>query len=315
MYKNNLKKLMIERNISNNKLAKETSISRQAISKIKNNEFHDISVNVLTELLEYFDVTFDEFGTIYTRNECLQALLPDKGFTNKNLQLLKSLISKNLNISCTYHPYSNNQSLNIYSKKHDKKFDFSGNFRVNTTLHGLTFEIIDFDLYIRNKKINFDDFYRFYQNFINQLECYASHLGFTQIAININPYIDDNLSELVDPRDVNIPDLKFLIAHSNYSDRENELIKMSIIKNRNYIEYLHNPKTQNKKQDTDEINHFIDSLPRLDFFEKEKRRLSMLSKKGIHSNHYTKIFFKQLNSEIIPKEKLEKDMLIRWRDS
>lgn len=311
MYRNNLKKLMIERNISNNKLAKETSISQQAISKIKNNEFHDISINVLTELLEYLDVTFDEFGTIYTRNECLQALLPDKGFTNKNLQLLESLISKNLQISCTYYPYSNNQSLNIYSKKLFKKFDFSGNFRVNTSLNGLTFEVIDFDLYLRNKKMNFDDFYRFCQNFFNQLECYASHLGFTQIAININPYIDDNLSELVDPRDVNIPDLKFLIAHSNYSDRENELIKMSIIKNRHYREFSHDYafQTANKKINT--INHYIDSLPRLNFFEKEKRRLSMLSEKNIHSNHYTKIFFKQLNPEIIPKEKLEKDMLKR----
>ena len=55
MYRNRLKELMLERNISNHKLGRETTISRQAISKIKNNEFHDISVNVLTELLEYFN--------------------------------------------------------------------------------------------------------------------------------------------------------------------------------------------------------------------------------------------------------------------
>ena len=303
---------MIERNISNNKLAKETSISRQAISKIKNNEFHDISINVLTELLEYFDVTFDEFGTIYTRNECLQSLLPDKGFTNKNLQLLESLISKNLQISCTYYPYSNNQSLNIYSKKYFKKFDFSGNFRVNTSLNGLTFEVIDFDLYLRNKKMNFDDFYRFYQNFISQLECYATYLGFTQIAINISSYMDDNLSEIVNPRDVNLSDLKFLVTNSNYSDRENELIKMSIIKNRNYREFSYNHAFQTGNKEIDKINRSIDSLTGLNFFEKEKRRLSMLAEKNIHSNHYTKIFFKQLNPEIIPKEKLETDLLKEW---
>ena len=46
---------MLERNISNHKLGRETTISRQAISKIKNHEFHDISVNVLTEMLEYFN--------------------------------------------------------------------------------------------------------------------------------------------------------------------------------------------------------------------------------------------------------------------
>ena len=180
---------MLERGVSNHKLAKETLISRQAISKIKNNEFHDISVNVLTELLAYFNVSFNEFGTIYTREEYLEFMLINKSFNNQNLALLESLLSKNLDISCKYHPYSSKQCLNIYSKAYFKKFSFSGNIRVNTSLYGLTFEIIDFDLYRISKNFEFNDFYYFYKKFIIQLEKYALTLGFTQIIIYISAYI------------------------------------------------------------------------------------------------------------------------------
>lgn len=312
MYKNRLKDLMLERNISNHKIAKETAISRQAISKIKNNEFHDISVNVLTELLEYFDVSFDEFGTIYTREECLQAFLPNKGFNHENLDLLESLLSKNLHISCKYHPYSSKQCLNIYSKGYFKKFSFSGNMRINTTLYGLTFEITDFDLYKKSENFHFDDFYNFYKKFIIQLENYALILGFTQIVININSYTDKDLQTYLEPRAVNLKDLQFLVNNYKYSNRENELIKTSIIKNRGYIEHSSNNSYQKIKSEKERINNYVDCLNQLTFFEKEQKRISMFSEGNIYSNHDTKKFIKQLNTEIIPKEKLEKDVKRRW---
>ncbi|MBM7689149.1 transcriptional regulator [Enterococcus ureilyticus] len=312
MYKNRLKELMLERNISNHKLAKETTISRQAISKIKNNEFHDISVNVLTELLEYFDVSFNEFGTIYTREECLRALLPDKGFNHKNLDLLESLFSENLRISCKYHPYSSEQCLNIWSKGYFKKFSFSGNMRINTSLYGLTFEITDFDLYKKSENFHFDDFYNFYKKFIIQLEHYALTLGFTQIVINVNSYTDKDLDTRLEPRKVNSKDLNFLTNNYKYSNRENELIKTSIIKKRGYIEHSDNDSYQKIKSEKERINNYVDCLNHLTFFEKEQKRISMFSEGNIYSDHDTKKFIKPLNSEFIPKEKLEKDVKRRW---
>ncbi|GGC97641.1 helix-turn-helix domain-containing protein [Enterococcus wangshanyuanii] len=312
MYKNRLKDLMLERNISNHKLAKETTISRQAISKIKNNEFHDISVNVLTELLEYFDLSFDEFGTIYTREECLRTLLPDKGFNHKNLDLLESLLSENLRISCKYNPYSSEQCLNIWSKGYFKKFSFSGNMRINTSLYGLTFEITDFDLYKKSENFHFDDFYNFYKKFIIQLEHYALTLGFTQIVINVNSYTDKDLDTRLEPRKVNSKDLNFLTSNYKYSNRENELIKTSIIKKRGYIEHSDNDSYQKIKSEKERINNYVDCLNHLTFFEKEQKRISMFSEGNIYSDHYTKKFIKPLNSELIPKEKLEKDVKRRW---
>ncbi|MGN3394171.1 helix-turn-helix domain-containing protein [Enterococcus gallinarum] len=307
MYKNNLKNLMSEKNISNHKLAKETSLSRQTISKIKNNEFHDISVNVLTELLEYFDVSFDEFGTIYSREECLQALIPDRGFTSGNLDLLESLLSKNLHISCKYHPYSSKQCLNIYSKGYFKKFSFSGNMRINTTLYGLTFEITDFDLYRLSNNFVFNDFYELYKKFIIQLEHYALTLGFTQIVINVSSYTDNDLEIHIEPRTVNSKDLEFLVNSYRYSTRENELIKTSVIKQLGYIEHSYTESHRKRKYEIEKIDNYVDRLTHLTFFEKELKRISIFSEKNISFNHGSKKFIKPLNSEIIPKEKLEKD--------
>lgn len=312
MYKNNLKNLMSEKNISNHKLAKETSLSRQTISKIKNNEFHDISVNVLTELLEYFDMSFNEFGTIYSREECLQELILDKGFTSGNLDLLESLLSKNLHISCKYHPYSSKQCLNIYSKGYFKKFSFSGNMRINTTLYGLTFEITDFDLYRLSNNFVFNDFYELYKKFIIQLEHYALTLGFTQIVINVSSYTDKDLETQIEPRTVNSKDLEFLVNSYRYSSRENELIKTSVIKQLGYIEHSCTESHRKRKYEIEKIDNYVDRLNHLTFFEKELKRISIFSEKNISFNHGSKKFIKPLNSEIIPKEKLEKDSNRQW---
>lgn len=303
---------MSEKNISNHKLAKETAISRQTISKIKNNEFHDISVNVLTELLEYFDMSFNEFGTIYSREECLQELILDKGFTSGNLDLLESLLSKNLHISCKYHPYSSKQCLNIYSKGYFKKFSFSGNMRINTTLYGLTFEITDFDLYRLSNNFVFNDFYELYKKFIIQLEHYALTLGFTQIVINVSSYTDKDLETQIEPRTVNSKDLEFLVNSYRYSSRENELIKTSVIKQLGYIEHSCTESHRKRKYEIEKIDNYVDRLNHLTFFEKELKRISIFSEKNISFNHGSKKFIKPLNSEIILKEKLEKDSNRRW---
>ena len=118
--------------------------------------------------------------------------------------------------------------------------------RINTSLQGLTFEITDFDLYKKSKNFHFDEFYKFYKEFIIQLEYYALNLGFIQIIVNINSYLDKNLNMLLEPIKVNGKDLNLLITNDEYSDRENELIKISIIKQLGYADYNY---SQSKKTD------------------------------------------------------------------
>lgn len=311
MYKNRLKEIMSERDISNHRLCKETMISRQTISKIKNNEFHDISVNVLTDLLSYFNLSFEEFGTMYSRSKGLQILLKKKVFDEKHLSFLESLIIDSVNVSCYFEPYASNTCLNFRSKGFYKKFEFSGNLRINTRLHGLTLEVIDFNLYKKNKNFTFEEFHTLYNQMFLQLEKYATILGFTQIVINIDSYLDDSYNSIVEPRYVNKYDLEYLINKSNtssYSRRESELMKVYIVKNLGYSEILESD-IQEKKNSIDE---YVDSLSKIDFFDKEKKRFYILEKEGIEPSYYTRIFLKVINTEIIPKYKLEHDRYKRY---
>lgn len=159
MYKNKLKEIMIKRNVSNNQLASETSISHPTISNIKNNEFHNISVNVLTELLTYFDISFSEFGSVYSVNEFYRESLSNISFNDQNVKRLDSRIVKNVGIRCYYEPYFSNRNLNFYSKRYSKNYAFSGNIRINLRSTKLTFEIVDFYFYKTNPHFDFDTFY------------------------------------------------------------------------------------------------------------------------------------------------------------
>ncbi|MCC4045649.1 hypothetical protein [Enterococcus gallinarum] len=58
--------------------------------------------------------------------------------------------------------------------------------------------------------------------------------------------------------------------------------------------------------------NYVDRLTHLTFFEKELKRISIFTEKNISFDHGPKKFIKPLNSEIIAKEKLEKDRKRRW---
>lgn len=61
MIKNNLKVLLEQENISINKLALDTGISRQALTSIANNETSGMQFETIDTLLNYFNVSIDKF--------------------------------------------------------------------------------------------------------------------------------------------------------------------------------------------------------------------------------------------------------------
>lgn len=286
---------MVERDISNNQIALATSLSNPTISNIKNNEFHNISVNVLTKFLEYFDISFTEFGTVYSKEEFLKESLSKMSFNESNLQQLESLILENIEMRCYYNPYSSNETINIHSKRDIKKYSFSGNIRLNIKSSEFTFEVIDFDFYRLNKNYSFDKFYALYKEFIIQLEEYATKLGFNQIIMNSHFYIDPRLNMFTEPRFVNQKDLQFLVDNSKFSSRENELMKFSILQQHGYTEQIVPEEGIKMKIEKDKINRYIDRLQDKDFFEKENIRHELLTKEKLSVNIYTKPYVKILN--------------------
>ena len=61
MIKNNLKALLEQENISINKVALDTGISRQALTSIANNETSGMQFETIDTLLNYFNVSIDKF--------------------------------------------------------------------------------------------------------------------------------------------------------------------------------------------------------------------------------------------------------------
>lgn len=236
MLKNYLKDIMKKRNISTSQLSNETGISRQTITKIKNNPFYNISGQTISELILFFNITFDDFLTPYTKEGYLIELLSSKSFTDNHLKLLNNIINYNLNFSCNFSAYSSHKRCLNFHSKGRKNLKFSGNIRLSIDSNGLIFNVVDFDLYDMKKSLSFDYLINFYQQFIICLEIYASKIGFTKILININPDFPKRKSIFMKPSNINTTDLKAIFNPLNYTNRENELFKITIIKKLGYLE-------------------------------------------------------------------------------
>ena len=225
---------MKEKNVSIHQLAKETGISRQTISNIKNNPFHNTSGHLLGRLALYFNVNLDEIVTPVSDYVYLEYLLNLKKFSDVNIQYLESLIFEKTNILCQFHVYASEESLNINSKNIYKKFAFSGNFRSEISFNGLTFNIIDFDFHKKDSSYLFKDFFLLYQLLIKEIEHYALNIGFTQIIVNIEPWHKDLFVEWKSNGNKTFDDLESFITKRDYTNKENSLIKNFIIEKLGY---------------------------------------------------------------------------------
>lgn len=230
MFKNNLASILSEKNISVYKLAKDTGISRQTISKIKNDKHHDTSTRILTKIAIYLHITLNDLISFYTTEQYLSELLEKKAFNESNLKLLNDFLNRELKITFKYHPYSNNKSLSVYSKRTHSDYFLSLNIRVYAYENDLIFDVIDLDFHKLKADLSFTTFLSIYKKVIHGLEMYAYTLGFTKIILNAHPYYDNQLQTILEPKTINESDLKFLINTFNYSNRENELLKLYIIK-------------------------------------------------------------------------------------
>lgn len=296
MFKNNLASILSEKNISVYKLAKDTGISRQTISKIKNDKHHDTSTRILTKIAIYLQITLNDLISFYTTEQYLSELLEKKAFNESNLKLLNNFLNRELKITFKYHPYSNNKSLSVYSKRTHSDYFLSLNIRVYAYEDDLIFDVIDLDFHKLKADLSFTTFLSIYKKVIHGLEMYAYTLGFTKIILNAHPYYDNQLQTILEPKTIIESDLKFLINTFNYSNRENELLKLYIIKKKNYVA-MHSLRYKNYEKE--KIIRYIDSLTLRNYFEREKLRLKFFKERKITNQNYTKSFSKILNTKII----------------
>lgn len=185
MYKNRLREIMTDRNITQNGLSEKIGISRQTIVKILGNPFHDMSTNILTALLIGLDTNFYELGKVYSTDQYLEEQLTIKGFTNNNLEKLTELMEERSRFKLRYSPYCMLRCLNFYADKRSKR-DFSGNIRININLDGLFFEVVDFDYFNPFSTIPVLEFIYEFKQLIEIFEAYAQKLSFDFIIFHVD---------------------------------------------------------------------------------------------------------------------------------
>ncbi|WP_314575471.1 helix-turn-helix transcriptional regulator [Enterococcus gilvus] len=233
MYKNRLREIIQVRKINQNWLAEQVGITRQGLRDIMNDPFRNVSINVVTRLMEVLDVSFSELGEVYKFSEYLNEQLIDKCFNEKNLEILSSLVKESTGLRLHFSPYSNKQSLNFHADRRSKK-DFSGNIRINVTLEGLTFEIVDFDFYTLHQSTDINNFLSIFSKLINAFESYAQIIGFNLIVFHVEPYFNRIEKTQYPYTNLDFSLLRKKLEMSKYTSNENELVKLVLLINRGF---------------------------------------------------------------------------------
>lgn len=233
MYKNRLKEIVQVQNISQSWLADEVGITRQGLRDIMNDPFRNVSINVVTRLMEVLDVSFSELGEVYKFSEYLNEQIIDRCFDEKNLEILSSLVRESTGLRLHFRPYSNKQKLNFHADRRSKK-DFSGNVRINVTLEGLTFEIVDFDFYASHPSSDKNNFLSIFSKLIDSFEDYAQKIGFNLVVFHVEPYFNRIVKTQYPYTNLDSSLLRKKLEISKYTSSENELIKLVLLMKRGF---------------------------------------------------------------------------------
>lgn len=233
MYKNHLKEIIQTQKISQSWLAEQVGITRQGLRDIMNDPFRNVSINVVTRLMEVLDVSFSELGEVYKFSEYLNEQIIDRCFDEKNLEILSSLVKESTGLRLHFGPYSNNQKLNFHADRRSKK-DFSGNVRINVTLEGLTFEIVDFDFYNLQQSIDINDFLSIFSKLIDAFEVYAQKIGFNLIVFHVESYFNRIVKTQYPYANLDSSLLRRRLENSKYTSSENELVKLVLLMERGF---------------------------------------------------------------------------------
>ncbi|MGM0175434.1 helix-turn-helix domain-containing protein [Enterococcus sp. DIV0800] len=233
MYKNRLKEIIQGQNLSQSWLADQVGITRRGLRDIMDNPFRNVSINVVTRLMEVLDISFSELGKVYKFSEYLNEKLIDKCFNEKNLEILSSLVKETTGLRLLFRPYNNKQSLNLHADRRSKK-DFSCNIRINVTLEGLTFKIVDFDFSISHPSTDINDFLSTFSKLIDSFEIYAKTIGFNLIVFHVEPYFNRIVKTQYPYMNLDFSLLRRKLEISKYTSSENELVKLILLMKRGF---------------------------------------------------------------------------------
>lgn len=236
--KNNLKELLLKKEMSQSALAKKTQLDRGTIKKIINNEFHDMKMTTIRKLMDVLEVDWDELIISHEKVKYFWECLIPYSFNKKNIGLLREKVYENdLGLSFKIQTYGNdcNTNLTLENKKLNIVIDM--NMSVFWTERGITLTIVDFRV-SNNKEIPLKEYKKYYENFIYILESYALDINIDVIRFNIRPYLNPVLKNgIIIPLDMNDDELKEIAKLVDNYGEVNSIFKWSILLSLNYHKF------------------------------------------------------------------------------
>lgn len=189
-YKNNIKKLMEERNYSLNHLNKSCNLSLNTLRELKNNPFHNLhmdSAYILAQALECSikdiiedDIATISFSQIAEENKNTPLFINHQIFSPDNVEYLKRLFLE-VGVSCKISPYGLYKKAIVKNQEEINSIIVDFNLLV-TEENTSTLFIRDFFVLVNKVLLNEKSIK---DAFIKAFELYARKLKFTQICFYI----------------------------------------------------------------------------------------------------------------------------------
>ncbi|MFB4159270.1 helix-turn-helix domain-containing protein [Geomicrobium sp. JSM 1781026] len=206
-YKNNVKKLMKEREISLNKLSEMSVNSINTIRAMKNDTTRNFTMNIASDLAQALDcsikdlieddVSFVEFDDIYERNKSNPLFLRHQIFSPDNVKYLE-LLFEQVGVDCKVKPYNKYRSVTIQNKHEINAINIYFNFRV-IGREKVILDVIDFIVIVNMKLVN-ESIIK--DALIKSIEVYARKINLDEIMYHIdtdNEYVENEiLNEMSD---------------------------------------------------------------------------------------------------------------------
>ncbi|WP_078576602.1 helix-turn-helix domain-containing protein [Salipaludibacillus agaradhaerens] len=189
-YKNNVKELMKEREMSLNQLSEICERSINTIRTIKNNPSKNFNMDSAFELSQVLncsikdliedDIALVHFDKVYERQKDDPLFINQQIFNPKNMKYLKGLLSE-VGVSCSISPYSYYKTVMVKNAQEKSPIIVDFNLRVTRT-ECTTLRIVDFFVQVNKFLVNevvIKD------AFIKTFEIYARKLNIEEITFDI----------------------------------------------------------------------------------------------------------------------------------
>ncbi|MCE5008502.1 helix-turn-helix domain-containing protein [Staphylococcus equorum] len=305
--KNDLKKLLLKKGMSQSTLAKKTQLDKGTIRKIINNEFHDMKMTTIRKLMDVLEVNWDELIISRKKENYFWESLAPYVFNEKNIDLLRvKIYEHDPGLSFEIEPYNNGCNTNLTLKNKKLNIVIEMNMFVYWTGRGITLTIVDLNI-SNNKEIPLNDYKKYYEKFLYTLESYALDIKVDVIRFNIRKYLNPVVkNEFIIPLEMDDNELKEIVKLVNNYGEVNSIFMWIILLSLNYHRFyeIFDGNEYYKVETYKEADNYLSGDKSISIYERERKRQQIYSNSFeavINDRYLYKVFNENSKNKIAYK--------------